>query len=749
MKNTISNTLRTAKKSETTDSSLFHKNFYSIKKTNNMVFAEDSLSKSKDKALKAKNKSPLMDKSETNPKKLKINQSNIVNNPGLRSIEKSLNQLKSKKNNTPLHDKQRVYNKDDKYNLVDSKTKIESSPNKLKDIKDYIRAKSSENKKEPGNKIKPEIRKSIPKPEPYPAEATKRYEFRKKSKNSLSKQTKMEFRQSSRNIININKNSVTPPKTKTDKNITTSLSRSRKYLSNSQNNIDDLTLSKNLKGTLKDYNNKTRTPRDDNSRSSISRKSISPNRINKKVIERSQVAQSSFKLNLQDLIHTDELYMLILNSKPSQKNSFTFDLLRQYLIYNYCFLIKDLNVLFTNTIFREKMRKNYLKELNFFIYLLMLLIELQVEKSLSNQDVMFQNNKLSYNLALAAEIYELIVQIISHLHITFILRAEIFLDRAAVYYQNHAIFKQLKLLLSRRKSNYNITFSKNNGNYEEYLLKIERYLELTEQAMHELFKLNKNFLPLSFSLFDNLVIINQRKGEITINEINKYFQSLNISFDNKGISNFDIEHMSSLLTYGGEKDLSSELEHDLPKPPFIKKPRNKDKKLTLVMDLDETLIHYPDDKLSCFENSAHQHILVRPFTTKFLTEIAEYFEIIIFTAASQNYADRLIDIIDENRVINYRLYRQHMTMHNNVLVKDISKIGRDLKKIIILDNTPENFVLQPDNGVYVKSWRGDLNDKVFLLLLPVFNNLANLDPDDIREVLIELKHMLIGGGPDK
>lgn len=748
MKSSIGSTLKTAKKTQPAENTLFQKNFYSIKKSNNIVLPNENVSRSREKLKKIVNdKSPIKTRIQDQPQTLKINQTSVTNPSTVRDSEpvstKSTMFKKTDKNGV----KEILYPINVRDNRVNSRSKIESSPTKLKDIKEYLRVKSLESKKKIDNKFKPEVRKSIPKPEPYPAESTKKQYLRNSLDHSpLNTNRNSQQRNSRQNLVST-RSEVTPPKVKSIKEIKASLSKSRKVLG-SRPKLENTDNSNVFNQDYKDIPDKPPTPSENRSRSSISRKSISPDRINKKVQERYHVAQNSFKLNLQDLLKTDELFTMILNSKPTQKNAFTFDVLRQYLIYNYCFLLKDLNVLFTNEAFKERMRRNYLKETNFVVILLLMLIEVQAERSASQQSL-FQNNQLAYNLALAAEIYELIVQIVSQLHITYILRIEIFLDRAAIYYQTHGVYKQLKHLLSKRKSNYSITFNKQDENYEEHIFKIERYLDLTEQAMHELFRLNRNFIPLSSTLTDNIFLINQRKGDTTIKEINAYFQTLHISFDNKGLNNFDTNFLASLMRQTSKPQVIIEQNPDLPSPPFIKEPKNPSKNMTLVMDLDETLIHYPDDKLSSFEDSAHHHILVRPLTTQFLTEIAEYYEIIIFTAASQNYADRLIDIIDENRVIKHRLYRQHMTYHNGTLVKDISKIGRDLRKVIILDNTPENFVLQPDNGVYVRSWRGELNDRVFMLLAPVFKNLAIMNPYDVREVLIELRNMLVGGEPDK
>jgi len=73
----------------------------------------------------------------------------------------------------------------------------------------------------------------------------------------------------------------------------------------------------------------------------------------------------------------------------------------------------------------------------------------------------------------------------------------------------------------------------------------------------------------------------------------------------------------------------------------------------------------------------------------------------------------------EKQLIKYRLYRQHATINKNNYVKDISKLGRDLSRTIIIDNVWENFQLQPNNGIFIKTWVEDINDKCLYDLIPL------------------------------
>ena len=82
--------------------------------------------------------------------------------------------------------------------------------------------------------------------------------------------------------------------------------------------------------------------------------------------------------------------------------------------------------------------------------------------------------------------------------------------------------------------------------------------------------------------------------------------------------------------------------------------------------------------------------------------------------------------------INHRLYRQHALPFNGNYVKDLSRIGRDLKKTIIVDNIQENYQLQEYNGIWIKTWISDPNDKCLFDLAPILVKIATSECEDVR-----------------
>ena len=68
-------------------------------------------------------------------------------------------------------------------------------------------------------------------------------------------------------------------------------------------------------------------------------------------------------------------------------------------------------------------------------------------------------------------------------------------------------------------------------------------------------------------------------------------------------------------------------------------------------------------------------------------------------------------------------------------IKDLSRLGRDLSKTIIVDNVPENFLLQQSNGIFITSWFDDVTDTALYKLGAILKNQSILQSDDLREAL--------------
>ena len=165
------------------------------------------------------------------------------------------------------------------------------------------------------------------------------------------------------------------------------------------------------------------------------------------------------------------------------------------------------------------------------------------------------------------------------------------------------------------------------------------------------------------------------------------------------------------------------------KIPLIPFPPSKP--YSLVLDLDETLIHVPKGK---------NIFILRPGLRKFLHSLTEYYELIVFTTGIKEYADQIINFIEKDeKYFSYRLYRESATFLNEQYYKDLNKLGRDLKKIIIVDDKEINMELQEENGIIIKPFITEndegKNDIILFELINILVRIAKDKPDDIRKSL--------------
>ncbi|KAM1561787.1 hypothetical protein ACFX1Z_004872 [Malus domestica] len=178
-------------------------------------------------------------------------------------------------------------------------------------------------------------------------------------------------------------------------------------------------------------------------------------------------------------------------------------------------------------------------------------------------------------------------------------------------------------------------------------------------------------------------------------------------------------------------------------PNILPEEASKRKSVTLVLDLDETLVHstldHRDDAdftFTVFFNMKEHTVYVkrRPYLQIFLERVAEMFEVVIFTASQSIYAAQLLDVLDPYaKFISRRVYRESCIFSDGSYTKDLTVLGVDLAKVAIIDNTPQVFRLQVNNGIPIKSWFDDPSDSALISLLPFLETLVNAD--DVRPII--------------
>ena len=271
------------------------------------------------------------------------------------------------------------------------------------------------------------------------------------------------------------------------------------------------------------------------------------------------------------------------------------------------------------------------------------------------------------------------------------------------------------------KSNINI----NNININEYsklniVDKINNNIRMILQ--------NLSFLLNTYKTDNNIYIINFLQNLPT-----KNYEHIDILFREKifRVENINGSILASIY-------LKEHNKFKTEPAPYLKTINRKP--YSLILDLDETLVHFKINP-----DCANEGVLrVRPGIVEFLDAVDKYYELIIFTAATQDYADLLIDAVEENKIyFEHRLYRQHTVIIGNDFVKDLSRVGRPLDKIIIVDNMPQNFRLQKENGINIKAfWGEEAYDTALVDLGNILVNIAK-DGGDVRNGIKKYKDDIV------
>ena len=304
----------------------------------------------------------------------------------------------------------------------------------------------------------------------------------------------------------------------------------------------------------------------------------------------------------------------------------------------------------------------------------------------------------------------------------------IFLVMTLVNKTNEEIFKKKKNNKESDK-NENVKEEEKNNNSEYYYQECKSLIEVNsdkidlnnyEQNFHNNNKIIKHILS---NLLTNLSYTNEKITNFILEIFNlskssskpkfidvlnnhiKFNESINEKVDKIIRESISQENKTNLTDDEDSENLPQ------PDPPYFppKDPSDK-REYCLVLDLDETLVHF-------FEDENEAYVKVRLGTENFIRQLSKYCEIAIFTASTKYYADIVIDGLDCKDLIDYRLYRQHTTVINGINVKDLEKLGRDLNKIIIIDNIEDNYQFQKNNGLNICDFEGDENDNELNFLL--------------------------------
>ena len=419
--------------------------------------------------------------------------------------------------------------------------------------------------------------------------------------------------------------------------------------------------------------------------------------------------------NFESLITIEEILTYFFNNeiKISKNN-----IINYYRIINYYQINKKTNEIFLKSTYQTKIEKLFkLQFLNVLIEGLYLL----------NQNN--NNNNEAINNIRNCSIEN---------HQNFLLLSQILINE--LQYKNmtniysNKIYKTLLEKLKDKKNIYNTNdlFVK----IEEHNNKIEKQIKLI---------INSN---------SKKIIYTQAKGVpklTTIVDTMEKLSSDNI-FDNclkiLEVPENTIKEIKSRTYLSNQEHENTSPVYPSVRVPFLPPVKTEEKiLLTIILDLDETLISFEKEENDEEEDDEEYEenegdMKMRPGLFEFLNNLLNMkCELIIFSSSNKKRADKILDEIEKNKkYFKKRLYRENCTLMGSAYVKDISKLGRDLSRVIIIDNDLACFYLQQENGILIKPFNCNNNDDKSLdNLFVILNNIFKKSFQDIRIELEKYK----------
>ena len=279
-----------------------------------------------------------------------------------------------------------------------------------------------------------------------------------------------------------------------------------------------------------------------------------------------------------------------------------------------------------------------------------------------------------------------------------------------------------------RSISNNSNYSDNNLDY--YNQSNNNYSNNTSPIYHSNFFNDNNYnnnneiIEYENKNYYNVNHIKNNKSNIIRNIIdnNNYSKNNNYYYNNENIGKIDLNIPEPNINYNQRT-----INLNTPLIPF-----SPDKPYTLILDLEETLSYISKNT---------KKIYLRPYLREFLNSLLPYYELIIITNYYKDYADQIINFIENQRkYFDYRLYRQNSNYSNEKYnYKNIQKLGRDYKRTIIIDDKDENIEL--NNAIIIKSfiinenYNFNINDSVLYDLINILIKIAKEEPNDIRHCL--------------
>lgn len=187
-------------------------------------------------------------------------------------------------------------------------------------------------------------------------------------------------------------------------------------------------------------------------------------------------------------------------------------------------------------------------------------------------------------------------------------------------------------------------------------------------------------------------------------------------------------------------------------------PAEPQERLALVLDMDECLVHskffseveyrqsefrpselreYADSFEIEMDDGERAVVYKRPGLDAFLEEASKHYDVYVFTAGLEAYGKPILDALDpKGTLLAGRFFRESCAQRKGMFLKDLRVVRQDLSRVILVDNNPVSFLMQPSNGIPVPSFYDDAADRTLESLTKVLASLR--EAEDVRPRLHQL-----------
>jgi len=165
---------------------------------------------------------------------------------------------------------------------------------------------------------------------------------------------------------------------------------------------------------------------------------------------------------------------------------------------------------------------------------------------------------------------------------------------------------------------------------------------------------------------------------------------------------------------------------------------------TLVLDLDDTLIN------SNWNRERGWRVFKRPGVDPFLEHLAQFYEMVVFTDQLLTYGEPILERLDPKRYVTHRLYRESAQYKHGEYIRDLSKLNRDMERVLYISSKPKSAEMNPENVIPIQPWRYEdgSTDTALLDLMPFLESIVRLGVADVRAVLSSYKEEMKRTGKD-